>query len=64
MFDEVFVLTRGGPGISSMNFGLYLFNVSFVDFRFGYASAVAYTVALAVFLISLSLMKRHRTDHG
>src|SRR4029453_3415639 len=45
MFDEIFVLTNGGPGTSSTNFGVYLFNISFGDFRFGYASCVAYTVA-------------------
>ena len=55
MFDEVFVLTRGGPGTSSTNFGLYLFNVSFTDFRFGYASCIAYTVSTAVLIVSLLL---------
>jgi len=35
MFDEVFVLTQGGPGTSSTNFGLYLFNTSFTDFGSG-----------------------------
>ncbi len=54
MFDEIFVLTNGGPGVSSMNFGLYLFNLSFTDFKFGYASCVAYTVAVAVFFITLA----------
>jgi lactose/L-arabinose transport system permease protein len=54
MFDEVFVLTRGGPGISSTNFGLYLFNVSFTDFRFGYASCIAYTVSVGVLIVSLA----------
>ena len=64
MFDEVFVLTRGGPGISSLNFGLYLFNTSFNDFRFGYASAVAYTVAAVVFLISLVILRFYRPEKG
>jgi ABC-type sugar transport system permease subunit len=53
MFDEVFVLTNGSPGVSSTNFGLYLFELSFDDFRFGYASCVAYSVAIAVFAISV-----------
>ncbi len=57
MFDEVFVLTAGGPGISSTNFGLYLFNTSFNDFRFGRASAMAYTVALIVLIFSLVILK-------
>jgi len=55
MFDEVFVLTKGGPGTSSTNFGLFLFNVSFNDFRFGYASCIAYTVSAAVLIVSLIL---------
>ncbi len=64
MFDEVFVLTRGGPGMSSTNFGLFLFNQAFTDFRFGYASAAAYTVAVGVFLTSLIILKwrKPRTD--
>jgi len=57
MFDEVFVLTQGGPGISSTNFGLYLFNTSFNDFRFGRASSMAYTVALLVLILSLVILK-------
>lgn len=63
MFDEVFVLTRGGPGTSSTNFGLYLFNVSFTDFRFGYASCVAYTVSFGVIIVSL-VINRVRQRSG
>ena len=63
MFDEPFVLTQGGPGVSSTNFGLYLFNVSFRDFRFGYASCIAYTVSLGVLIMSLLLNRlRRRTE--
>ncbi len=57
MFDEVFVMTQGGPGSSSTNFGLYLFNTSFTDFKFGYASCMAYTVAFFVFLASLLILR-------
>ncbi len=62
MFDEVFVLTQGGPGTSSQNFGLYLFNVSFTDFKFGYASCMAYTVAFFVFITSLFILRFRRSD--
>ncbi|HEY3267286.1 MAG TPA: sugar ABC transporter permease [Armatimonadota bacterium] len=60
MFDEIFVLTSGGPGTSSTNFGMYLFNISFGDFRFGYASAVAYSVAVAVFAVSWLVSRLNR----
>lgn len=62
MFDEVFVLTNGGPGTSSTNFGLYLFNVSFTDFKFGYASSMAYTVAFFVFITSLLILRYRKQD--
>jgi lactose/L-arabinose transport system permease protein len=58
MFDEPFVLTNGGgPGTSSMTFGLYLFNESFANFKFGYASCVAYSVAAATFIVSLAVRR-------
>jgi len=61
MFDEIFVLTNGGgPGTSSTNFGMYLFNTSFGDFRFGYASCVAYTVAIVVFVVTLLVSRLNR----
>lgn len=60
MFDEIFVMTTGGPGTSSQNVGVYLFNLSFIDFKFGYASCVAYTVAFAVFLAALAVTRLNR----
>ena len=58
MFDEPFVLTvNGGPGTATTNFGLFLFQQSFDSFRFGYASAAAYVVAGAVFVISLLVLR-------
>jgi len=65
MFDEVFVLTQGGgPGTSSLNFGMYLFSLSFNDFKFGYASCVAYTVAILVFLGTLLINRLNRGEGG
>jgi ABC-type sugar transport system permease subunit len=62
MFDEILVLTNGGPGTSSTNFGFYLFNISFGDFRFGYASCVAYTVAVLVFVCTLLIQRSNRQE--
>jgi len=62
MFDEIFVLTNGGPGTSSTNFGMYLFNVSFDQFKFGYASCIAYTVAIFVFALALLINRVNRGE--
>jgi len=64
MFDEVWVLTNGGPGTSSTTFGLYLFNLSFTDFKFGYASAVAYTISIGVVIVSLVLNRFRQSTGG
>ncbi len=65
MFDEVFVLTGGGgPGTSSLNFGVYLFNLSFSDFKFGYASCVAYSVATAAIVGRLLVNRLNRRHAG
>ena len=62
MFDEPFVLTNnGGPGVATTNFGLYLFQLSFESFRFGYASAAAYVVAVVVFLLTLLVLRLGRS---
>jgi len=63
MFDEIFVLTQGGPGTSSLNFGVYLFNLSFSNFKFGYASCVAYSVALLVFVAALLVSRMNRQEN-
>jgi ABC-type sugar transport system permease subunit len=57
LFDEIFVLTNGGPSVATLNIGLYIFNASFIDFKFGYASTLAYTVALFVFIATLLIFR-------
>jgi lactose/L-arabinose transport system permease protein len=46
LFTEPFLITGGGPGNATMTLGLYLYQQGFRSFNFGYASAIAYTVAL------------------
>lgn len=63
LFDEVFVLTNGGPGVSTLTIGLYIFDTSFVDFKFGYASMLAYAVAMVVFALSIAVFRvQQRTE--
>jgi ABC-type sugar transport system permease subunit len=63
LFDEVFVMTQGGPGVSSTTFGLFLFDEAFGNFRFGYASAAAYVVAFVVFILTLLIFRTNRSHN-
>ena len=54
LFTEPFLITnRGGPGGATETLGLFLYRQGFTVLNFGYASAVAYTIAALAVLISL-----------
>lgn len=48
LFDEPLVLTGGGPGDATLTPILYLYQVGFKQFDFGYASAIAWVVVLLI----------------
>ncbi len=57
MFDEIYVLTGGGPGYVTENISLYTTSEAFTYFRMGYAAASAF-VALILVIILVSVFVR------
>jgi len=55
VFGQMFIMTQGGPADSTLSMVLYLYNIAFRygKFRFGYASALAWALALFIFLVSV-----------
>jgi len=55
VFGQMFIMTQGGPGDSTLSMVLYLYNVAFRygKFRFGYASALAWMLAAFILLVTL-----------
>lgn len=54
LFVEPFLITnRGGPGGATETLGLFIYRQGFGVFNFGYASAVAYTLAMIAVVLSL-----------
>lgn len=47
LFDLVFVLTGGGPANATQVMGYYLYEAAFHFLKYGYASALAWLIALA-----------------
>ena len=47
LFDEVFMLTRGGPGSATETISLYIYKLAFNDFQLAYGAAAAFLVLLA-----------------
>lgn len=51
-FDNVYLLTRGGPGRATMNVSIHTYNTAFYRNRTGYASAIAVVMMVMMFIIS------------
>ena len=48
-FDNIYVMTKGGPGTSSMVMAMYGYQVSFQQSNMGYGSCIS----VAIFVLSL-----------
>ncbi len=57
VFDEVYVMTNGGPGKATQTLATYLYQVGFKNDQMGYASAIAFFVFVLTFILGLFQMK-------
>jgi multiple sugar transport system permease protein len=60
-FDQIFVLTRGGPGTSTQLISIYAYNTSFNFNQYGQGAAMLVTLFVVVFalmMLVIGLMRR------
>lgn len=60
-FDQVYALTRGGPGSATATLGYAIYSQGFVTYKMGYASAIAwilFAVIMALTALQLRLQRR------
>lgn len=53
LFDENYILTRGGPANATLTPVLYLYKIAFKSLDFGYASAIAWLLVAIIGVLSL-----------
>ncbi|HHW30853.1 MAG TPA: sugar ABC transporter permease [Clostridiaceae bacterium] len=53
VFDEVYVMTGGGPGRSSEVLGTYLYRAAFRNDQMGYATAISSVLFIITFILSI-----------
>lgn len=56
IFDQVVVLTGGGPGRATYTTVLFIFDQAFRSFSMGYAAAVAVILFVMIMVLSLSIL--------
>lgn len=61
VFDQIYVLTQGGPSYATTSIVFYIYQLAFRYLDFGYAFAMAFTLFVALFGASLVVMRIMRT---
>ena len=64
LFDQIFVMTNGGPGTSTLTMVQYLYTSAFQNYEMGYGSAIE--VAVLVILVILIFLQNRllKVDEG
>jgi len=63
VFDMVYTMTNGGPGMSTVTLVLTIYNAAFKSFNMGYAASIAIVMFVLVILIQ-ALQRRFLSDRG
>ncbi len=61
-YDLVYILTRGGPGISTETISYYIYRVAFVFLDMGKSAAMSFLLLLVIVGLTLILMRVMRTS--
>lgn len=64
VFDHIFIITEGGPGLATETLSLYIYRTAFRFSNFGYAAAMSFVLLLITNLISLGYMRLLRTKEA
>lgn len=60
VFDQIYIMTEGGPARSTSVIVHYLYQNAFEYFRMGYASAIGYVLFFLVFIITMIQLRKSK----
>ena len=61
VFDQVFILTQGGPGFATETISLYIYRTAFRFFDFGYAAAMSLLLLVIATVLARGLARQLRS---
>ncbi len=64
VFDQIFILTEGGPGFATETVSLYIYRTAFRFSNFGYAAAMSFVLLAITNVISVGYIKLLRTEEA
>ncbi len=57
VFDQVYVMTRGGPLFSTETLVQYIYHLGFENFKMGYGATIAYVLFIIIILVTIVQLK-------
>jgi multiple sugar transport system permease protein len=57
VFDQIFILTEGGPGFSTETVSLYIYRTAFRFSDFGYAAAMSFVLLVLTNVVSVGYIR-------
>jgi multiple sugar transport system permease protein len=62
VFDQIFILTEGGPGFATETISLYIYRTAFRFFDFGYAAAMSFVLLALTNAISVGYIRLLKSE--
>ena len=65
VFDQIFMITQGGPGTSTLVLVYHIYNEAFISWDLGYSSMVAlvlFTLVLGITVVQFRLTREREGD--
>jgi multiple sugar transport system permease protein len=56
LFDVMYIMTKGGPGVATETLSLYIYKRTYGDLEWAYVSALGLTIVIVMSLIALCLL--------
>src|SRR5215510_1969762 len=64
VFDQIFILTEGGPAFATETISLYIYRAAFRFFDFGYAAAMSFVLLAVTNVISVGYLRLLQTKEA
>jgi multiple sugar transport system permease protein len=64
LFDTIYVLTQGGPGLATETLGMHTYRTGFIFFDMGYAMALSLAMLAVIVVISAFYLRLLRTERA
>ncbi len=62
VFQQVYIMTRGGPGDATVTLQLLIFRNGFQYFRMGYAAAISWLLFVVIFILAAFQLRGYRSQ--